>query len=370
MPQEPKPQLADSLLAELRPLIQATPHTCRDDLWTALTVAISVHCDALRSSAAPPGDRDAELRQVGHVWAAARHPLDPLLSLLSALTEKVLDLAGPPHETVVTATGAGIIRVILASFQQSYGWAPKDSPASGDLRLLATALLWDLEVSPTHRRLLAENYAVIALRKVGQSSSELDEAQILRHFDRVGVSGTLPFLTEPISYILVPTADKRHATELAEELHRELPQTSLAVAWRRRDEVPAGRLEARDITRIVAAAERPPGVYQIDDVLVEYAILQKTSVTNQLVGILAPLANLPILLTTLKSFTAANGNRRKAAADLGIHRKTLDHRLQRIKHITGTDATSAEGLQLLYIALATFTTVHFDSSEQNLGFPS
>ncbi|HKS47157.1 MAG TPA: helix-turn-helix domain-containing protein [Amycolatopsis sp.] len=364
MAQEPKPQLTDLLLAGLLPRIQTAPDSSRDDLRAALTLAISVHSDALRSSIARLDGRDAELRRVGLTWATKRHPLDPLLDLLSALTEKVLDLDGLSRKTLITETEGQIIGAILAGFQRAYQWAPAEKSGLHDRHLLATALLWDLEVTPAHQPLLAGSYAVVALRHLGQPDPVCEEDRLVEQFDQAGAPGVLPFVTESLIYALVPSPEKRHATELAGKVHRELPgQAWLAVAWRRREEVPSGRHEARDVARIVAASERPPGVYQVDDVLVEYAVLQEPAVASRLVRILAPMTNLPMLLATLKSFVAANGNRSRAAAELKIHRSTLDYRLQRVEQLTGVDPINAAGLQLLSIALTTYTALHFDAPE-------
>ena len=362
MSQRTKPQPADSLLTELLPRIQAAPRACRDELRAALAHAISVHNDALWPSVAPLGERSVDLRQVGAAWAAARHPLDPLLNLLSAVTEKMLELAGPSREAVVTETGGQIIRDILTGFQQAYQWAPTEMVAPHDRSLLAAALLWDLEVAPAHRSLLAESYAVMAFQHLKEAGEELDMETLVARF-LAGAPDALPFLAESLSYVLVPCPDSHQAAERAKNFRQALPEgTSLAVAWRRREEVPSGRHEARDIVGIVAASERPPGVYQLNDVLVEYAVLQEPSVANRLAKVLMPMADQPVLFTTLKSLIAADGNRSKAAMDLGIHRSTLDYRLQRIEQAAGTDPTSAGGLQLLSLAVTTYTALQLDMS--------
>jgi DNA-binding protein Fis len=362
MSQRTKPQPADSLLTELLPRIQAAPGACRDDLRTALTHAISVHDDALWSSGAQLGERSVDLCQVGVAWAAARHPLDPLLNLMSAVTEKMLDLGGPSREALVSETGGRIIRAILTGFQQAYQWAPSEMVAPHDRSLLAAALLWDLEVAPAHRSLLAESYAVMAFQHLKETDGELDMESMVARF-LAEVPDALPFLAESLSYVLAPCPDRHHAAELAERFCQALPEgTSLAVAWRHREEVPSGRHEARDIVGIVASSERPPGVYQLNDVLVEYAVLREPSVANRLAKVLTPMADQPVLFSTLKSLIAADGNRSKAALDLGIHRSTLDYRLQRIEQLTGTDPASVGGLQLLSLAVTTYTALQFEMS--------
>lgn len=363
MPQSTEPQSADSLLAELLPRIQAAPGACREDLRAALAHTISLHDDALRSSVAQLGERAADLRRIGIVWATARYPLDPLLDLVNAATEKTLESAGPSREAVIGETGGQIICAILAGFQQAHRWTPTEKTASQDRRLLAVTLLQDLEVTPAHRPLLAESYAIIAFRPLQEAGAELDMESVIARFALAGAPDALPFLAESVNYVLVPSPDTRHAAELAEKFRQGLSdEVSLAVTWRRREEVSYGGFEAGAIADIVGVSERPPGVYQLNDVLVEYAVLQEPSVASRLVKMLTPMTDQPTLLATLKAFIANNGNRSKAAADLKVHRSTLDYRLQRIEQLTGTDPTSVYGLQLLSLALTTHAVLRLDPS--------
>ena len=108
---------------------------------------------------------------------------------------------------------------------------------------------------------------------------------------------------------------------------------------------------------------RAPGTYQVDDVLVEYAVMQDSSVMANLVSLITPILRQEALRTTLEVFIDANGNRSKAAGVLNIHRSTLDYRLGRIEQLTGCQPTSARGVQMLATALATYNALHSETAE-------
>ena len=83
-----------------------------------------------------------------------------------------------------------------------------------------------------------------------------------------------------------------------------------------------GREEVRAVLTLVRDGAREPGVYQFDDVLVEYAVLQAPSTVDQRTALITPVLRQGVLYATLKAFVAANGNRDKAADALKIHRST------------------------------------------------
>ncbi|WP_158846108.1 helix-turn-helix domain-containing protein [Saccharothrix deserti] len=131
----------------------------------------------------------------------------------------------------------------------------------------------------------------------------------------------------------------------------------MAVAWRPRPDVPSGRREVHDIATIAVTSNWPPEVYVVDDVLVEYAVLQEESVVDNLIDGIARVVDQPPLLRALEALVAANGNRSKAALSLEIHRSTLDYRLSRVEDLTGWRPTSLQGLENLAIALTTYAVI-------------
>ena len=129
-------------------------------------------------------------------------------------------------------------------------------------------------------------------------------------------------------------------------------EVTAATAWRpTRAELPAAVEEAREVLQLAVATGRPPGVYRLDDVLVEAVLAQPSVVAERLVRLLVPLAEGPALLQTLDGYLAADLDRRQAARALHIHPNTLDYRLRRIRELTGLSPTTTHGLQVLSAAL-------------------
>jgi hypothetical protein len=111
--------------------------------------------------------------------------------------------------------------------------------------------------------------------------------------------------------------------------------------------------DAVQVLRLVTNTGRPPGLYRLDDVLLE-AALSGTSPgpAARLAAILAPLdAGGPELLGTLEAYLANDADRRRTAGALHVHPNTLDYRLRRIGELTGRPPSTARGLQVLGAAL-------------------
>lgn len=125
----------------------------------------------------------------------------------------------------------------------------------------------------------------------------------------------------------------------------------LAVAARPKAEIADGHREAVDVMNLVVAGRRPGGVYDLSEVLVEYAVTQDERVSRDLVSVLDPLRPHPVLWESLTAMIDADFQRNKAARDLFVHRSTLDYRLQRIAGLTGCDPMSGRGAQILMAAM-------------------
>ncbi len=125
-----------------------------------------------------------------------------------------------------------------------------------------------------------------------------------------------------------------------------------AIAWRpTRAEVSEAVQEAREVAQLASAIGRPPGMYRLDDVLLESVLVRPSTVTERLMQLVAPLAEGTALRETLETYLAADLDRRRAASALHIHPNTLDYRLRRIHELTGLAPTTTHGLQLLSAAL-------------------
>jgi hypothetical protein len=109
--------------------------------------------------------------------------------------------------------------------------------------------------------------------------------------------------------------------------------------------------QARDVLHIAGRLGRPPGVYVLDDVLLEYQLTRDSDARPLLAGLLDPLETNPDLVQTLECYFEQEFDRRGTATTLHVHPNTLDYRLRRIAALTGLDPAKPSGQQLLAAAL-------------------
>ncbi|MEV0573458.1 helix-turn-helix domain-containing protein [Streptomyces sp. NPDC050392] len=142
-------------------------------------------------------------------------------------------------------------------------------------------------------------------------------------------------------------------TGLAETLGKEVGQHvyAAAVPASTPAAVPTAAAEAGRVLELVQRLGRPPGLYRLDDVLLEYQLARPGDALRRLAAKLDPLAGHPYLLETLRVFVEHGHNRRRSALELCIHRNTLDYRLHRVSTLTGLDLAVPAEARLLQAAL-------------------
>lgn len=296
------------------------------------------------------------VRMLGHEWAARRWSLDPLFTLLGKVAEETAEVllrrgsGNAMAEALATVADVGhqCLTELSSGFQEVH--KPRGNQA--DPQRTALALLRGREVSGRPQK-LASAYGVIVFRvAVGGAASTAQAAEWL---DGEVEGGTLSLVCDQGGYVLVPADDIATADALARKLYALLPEESwTGVSWRLTAEIPAGRAEAAEVVTAALASGRPPGCYELGDVLVEYAVLRQPTVRELLVKLIEPVVDTPPLLETLSALLTANGNRTKAAVALSIHRSTLDYRLGQIERLTGHTPTSSRELQVLNAALTVY----------------
>ncbi|GAA3795891.1 PucR family transcriptional regulator [Streptomyces phyllanthi] len=194
-------------------------------------------------------------------------------------------------------------------------------------------------------------WAVLGVQALGCTDHALT-----RVFGRLCGAGTQIRLRGGRGTVLAPAGDWQQALRLARRIRADLGDAVwISVTWRPYEELARGVREAEDVLRVVCALGRRPGVHQLDDVAVEFAVASNPEVSRRLIALIEPVVTRPELLRTLEALIAADGNRARAAADLIIHRSTIDYRLGRIEALTGHSPTRIHGLQTLCTALAAHT---------------
>jgi sugar diacid utilization regulator len=108
---------------------------------------------------------------------------------------------------------------------------------------------------------------------------------------------------------------------------------------------------AQDLLCVAKAAHKPPGLYQIDDLLLEFQMSRPSPARDRLAALLAPLRDDDELMQTLETYLRC-GNRRSAAAELHVHPNTVDYRLNKVSKLTGLDPSHPGELAVLNAAWA------------------
>ncbi|MFI6485795.1 PucR family transcriptional regulator [Nonomuraea sp. NPDC050663] len=145
--------------------------------------------------------------------------------------------------------------------------------------------------------------------------------------------------------LAVPTAKLgRRLVEAAGPLHAGLVTAASL------PDIPATSRQAARIAQVAAAYARPPGVYELGDVLVEFHLSTPGPAAQALSRRLVLLE--PSLVETLEAFFAADFDRRATAAALTVHPNTVDNRLARVAEALQADPRTAGGILLVGAALA------------------
>ncbi|MFF1923372.1 PucR family transcriptional regulator [Streptomyces sp. NPDC058221] len=115
--------------------------------------------------------------------------------------------------------------------------------------------------------------------------------------------------------------------------------------------VPAAVARNAEIVALVGRTGRPPGLYRLADVLLEYQLSRPSEALHGLARLLRPLEAKPELLHTLETYLEHGLDRRAAAAALHVHPNTVDYRIRRIDRLTGLSPARPADLQHLSAAL-------------------
>ncbi|WP_284739926.1 PucR family transcriptional regulator [Amycolatopsis sp. RTGN1] len=156
--------------------------------------------------------------------------------------------------------------------------------------------------------------------------------------------------------VLVPVEDgfsRRHWADVltAAEQAAGVPVTAV-VAVAAPDRIRATAVQNADVLDVLRWFERPPGLYGLDDVLVEYQLTRPGPARRRLAATLEPLDHHPELAETLSCYVENAENRRRTATRLNVHPNTVDYRLRRVSEVVGRDVTEPSGMHHVMAALA------------------
>ncbi|MFG2329166.1 PucR family transcriptional regulator [Streptomyces sp. NPDC048604] len=234
------------------------------------------------------------------------------------------------------------------------GGSPQIAADRAGIRLPPCYLVLSIAVGP-HPDELAPgvNHSVAARRKLRRLRNELHRQTTGVPLSVLSGGGGLvlvPYETPPGDFA---RADRDRLAWLVEQLGRMCGADLLAAAVPAAPEgvAEAARL-AGEVREAAEASGRGPGLYLLDDVLLEYQLSRPGPARDGLAALLGPLDGRPELLDTLRAFLMCSLDRRKAAARLQVHPNTVDYRLRKATELTGLDAARGADVLTLRAALA------------------
>ena len=359
------PELVDDLRSD--PGLRAAAEVAEGTLRALL--------GGLREARDPTVSELAELRAAGVRRAEERVPLGVVVAACHAGAHlgwrALVDDAGPEDGPALVAAAEHLLRylgVVTAAIADAY--LEEQQAIQGEerdaRRSLASALLSGDAVERPAARLgvrVASAYVALALHLGGDA----DPSVAVRHQLRRVQERLDAFAGEPVLGLLDPAG----ATVLlptvpddVSELLERLPTLVADIRSVTGTDVTAGAAgciglegvaragrQAGDVLGIARRLGRPPGVYLLGDVLLEYQLTRDSDARPLLAGLLDPLAANADLLRTLEAYFSHDLDRRSTAGSLHVHPNTLDYRLRRIAALTGLDPARPTGQQLLAAAL-------------------
>lgn len=333
----------------------------------------------LREDRSPSPEELAEPKASAARRAQERVPLDAVLAAYHiggriGWAELVAEARGDEVDRLVAAADRVLRYIAVVTGEVAIAYLEERQTIHGEerdaARGLAAALLAGQETAALAARLgvtLAPAYVVLALELgtgrddaapgvAGAVATRRKVRRIQERLDAVAGEPVLGLLDAGGGTVLLPESAVPVAGlgALVQDLAADAgdPVRAAAAAPAKPDALAPAAQQARDVLRLSAQLGRPPGLYVLRDVLLEYQLTRPSDALPGLAALLEPLDRNPDLLLTLDAYLAEDTDRRRAAAALHVHPNTLDYRLKRIVELTGLDPATTAGLQLLGAAAA------------------
>ncbi|GAA3440184.1 hypothetical protein GCM10018954_098070 [Kutzneria kofuensis] len=308
--------------------------------------AIRIYARVLDGEPGVGPDQRARVRAAGRALVAAGGSpdtaADHLGRVLSHLVEVAVAEQRPQRLSTVVSVGNLVLRDLLTGARDA-------GPERGSRpRWEVVQRLVAGEVPPGAEHELAAGYDIVLLRP-SEDVPRPRLAELLDEFEGLGVLGAP---VDASVVLLIPATLDYSPQRAVEHWAARLGASPwCATAHRSRDRIASGYEEAADILTLAVASGRPPGVFRLDDFLIEYAVLRQSAVTDSLFAIVKPVLANDMLRETLSVLIESDFNRNAAAQALYIHRSTLDYRIHRIEEATGYSPMSGRGAQVLTVAM-------------------
>ncbi|WP_107656511.1 PucR family transcriptional regulator [Nocardia suismassiliense] len=325
-----------------------------------------------------PGDEQlGEVREAAAQWAREGVPLSTILRGYHEGVRIAFGLVTAPARAddvnellVATDLMLELLAAVTAAVADAYvdeqHLVAKEHQTAA--QTLASALLSGRGSSALARQAgipIADAYQVVAL-SLSEHPDERDprvDANVaarrkLRRLQSalatVFASRALALLSTKGGTMLIPVDDgetpltAETLAQLAEAA--EVPLTATVVACDT-DEIPESADQAHELLNLVRVGGKPPGLYHMADLAVEYQLTRGGPATRRIATILDPLEAHAELFETMRAYLGNDMNRQLTARQLYVHPNTVDYRLRRIAQLTTIDLATSAGISQAAIAL-------------------
>ncbi|MEU7764927.1 helix-turn-helix domain-containing protein [Nocardia sp. NPDC049190] len=334
--------------------------------------------EMLDRRAVPDGEQLGAMRESASQWVREGVPLSTILRAYHEGVRIAFGLVTAHAEAddvnevlIATDLVLELLEAITAAVSEAYvdeqySVAREHQTAA---QTLASALLSGRGTSALARQTgipIAGSYQVIALaipehpdERDPQVDTNVAARRTLRRLQSglatVFASRALALLSTKGGTLLIPLGADTEATvggatlDLLTEA-AEVPLTATVVTSDT-DRIPESADQAHELLNLVQIGSRPPGLYQMADLAVEYQLTRGGPATRRIATILGPLDAHPELFETMRAYLGNDMNRRLTARQLYVHPNTVDYRLRRITQLTSLDLATSAGISQAAIAL-------------------
>ncbi|MGU3292935.1 PucR family transcriptional regulator [Williamsia sp. M5A3_1d] len=119
-------------------------------------------------------------------------------------------------------------------------------------------------------------------------------------------------------------------------------------------EVPRIAADADELLELARAIGKPPGFYELTDLVVEYQVTRPGPARDRLAALIRPLEDNAQLLETLRIHMSCGLNRRETARRLSIHPNTVDNRMVKVSEAIGLDLSRPRSIAQTQSAILAF----------------
>ena len=374
-----------SLPAELPVYGQLPQEEMQGEIATTIQQTMRGFIGAVRTGALPSPEHLSVLAETAARRAEERVPLEAIVAAyhlgVAVCFDYVRELAGPDDAAAALELAALTTRYlqrVVASccggYLQERQIQVGDEETSRQALLAALLAGPDVDAAADHAGMaLPTGYLAVSIA-VGPHPDEtapgVDPAIAARRklrrmraeLERRFGGAVLAELSPSRGLLLVPSRDASSTISAqdwaaATDLHRALTGAAGAdvlagVAVGPVAETAAAAELAAQVRDVATIAGRRPGVYRLDDVLLEYQLTRPDPARDRLAEAIAPLATRPELRETLAAYLEHGLDRQRTARSLHLHPNTVDYRIRKIGVLTGLDATRAGDVVRVRAALA------------------